>query len=326
MVACPACTQTDNSVERTYSVLDAATHLLPAGRDPVGHARLNEALRALFDGDRVDVRRCRSCGLWFAQPFVAGTAEIYNLVTGGCEFYPSRRFEFELTIRALRSRPGSPLLEVGAGDGAFLRRARDAGVLERALATEYDARALASLRLIPGVSTAQRSLPELAADSDERFDAICMFQVLEHLDSVDEVFAALRKLTAGRGQLFISVPNADSVTAQEELTGFWEMPPNHIGRWTTRAIERVADRHGFCVLERRVERQTRLARLWELAKYHFQGRAYDPSTLAGRVNGLPARAVRGPIKRALTVGDLIMLAPHYGRIPPRSQWFRLGVV
>ncbi len=323
MVACPACTGTNNSVARVYTVAEAANHLVPAGRDDARHRLLSADLRRLFGEDRVQVRNCDGCGFWFADPFVAGTAEIYNLITAGSELYPSERFEFGVTIESLGPRRLS-LLEIGAGDGAFLRAALRTGTAGRAFATEYDAGALSALRAIPGVRAEQRSPQQLAAETDERFDAICMFQVLEHLDSLDQVFGALRRLTATGGELFISVPNHASVTTQEELTGFWEMPPNHIGRWTGAAIESVAARHGFHVREHRYEPETALAGLWEMAKCRYQARAYRAPSLAGRVNNMSVRAVRGPVKRALAVWDLVMLAPHYGRIPPRSQWFRLG--
>jgi SAM-dependent methyltransferase len=151
-----------------------------------------------------------------------------------------------------------------------------------------------------------------------------MFQVLEHMDRSDEVFEAVRKLTKPDGQLFIGVPNDASVTWQEEHTGFWEMPPNHIGRWTRPAIESVASRHGFQVLDHRYEPSSSLAELWEMAKCRCQARAYDPRTLSGRVNAWPVRAVRGPVKRALAGWDLVLLSRNFGRIPPRCQWFRLG--
>jgi SAM-dependent methyltransferase len=323
MTPCPACAGADTTVEREHSVRDAATHLVPRHRDPARHARLCEELSALFGGDHVEVRRCVSCGFWFASPFVSGTAAIYNLITEGNELYPSNRFEFDLTLDALPARPLG-LLEIGAGDGAFLRKAAAAGIGGRLWATEYDDGALSAIRRLPGVEAFKLSPQELAESTVEQFEAVCMFQVLEHLDRIDGVFAALRRLTAPDGQLFIGVPNDASVTMQERLTGYWEMPPNHIGRWTRPAIESIAARHGFRVLDHRYESATALAALWEMAKYRCQARAYRSSSIAGRVNDLSVRAIRGPLKRALAGWDLLMLSPNYGRFPPRSQWFRLG--
>jgi SAM-dependent methyltransferase len=322
-IACPACRQTDTVIERRHTVQAAAEHLVPASRDRDRNERLRAELLELFGSDHVLVRRCNACGFWFASPYVSGTAEIYNLVTEGNEMYPADRFEFGLTLESLPSLQ-LDLLEIGAGDGAFIRKARAGGLSGRVCATEYDAGSLAALGSIPGVETFATSPQGLATTEPGTFDAVCMFQVLEHMDSSDQVFAALRKLTKPDGQLFIGVPNDASVTWQEQHTGFWEMPPNHIGRWTRPAIESLASRHGFRVLDHRYEPSSAFAELWEMAKCRCQARAYDPRTVSGRVNAWPVRAVRGPVKRALAGWDLVALSRHYGRIPPRCQWFRLG--
>jgi SAM-dependent methyltransferase len=320
--ACPACQATDTRIVHEHTVAEAAEHLVPASRDASRNGRLKHELEALFGGDIVYVRRCASCDFWFASPYVAGTPAIYNLITEGHELYPTNRFEFDLTIESLPKRE-LDLLEIGAGDGAFIRKARATGLTGRLCATEYDEGSLASLGAISGVETFGGS-PQGLADSDPgTFDAVCMFQVLEHMDRIDEVFTALRQLTAPDGQLFIGVPNDASVTFQEERTGFWEMPPNHIGRWSRAALESVAGRHGFRVLDHRYESAPQLAELWEMAKCRYQARAYRPRTVAGRVNAWPVRAARGPAKRLLAGWDLLMLAPSYGKVPPRCQWFRL---
>jgi len=111
------------------------------------------------------------------------------------------------------------------------------------------------------------------------------------------------------------------VTMQEAVTGFWEMPPNHVGRWSLRAIESASRRHGFRLKDHRLEANPPIPALWEMAKCRCQARAYDPRSLPGRVDALTMRPVRGGLKRALAAWDLLMLAPHLGKVPPRSQWF-----
>ncbi|MHB8694273.1 MAG: class I SAM-dependent methyltransferase [Solirubrobacteraceae bacterium] len=322
-ITCPACQETETTLARRHTVQAAAEHLIPMSRDGDRNARLQAELRGLFGAAYVDVRACATCGFWFADPFVAGTPEIYNLVTQGDELYPQNRFEFDLTLSALSSL-SLDLLEIGAGDGAFLRRARGGGLSGRICATEYDDGSLASIRAIAGVEAFKLGPIELAAAAPGRFDVVCMFQVLEHMDRLDEVFSSLRTLVAVDGQLFIGVPNDASVTWQEQHTGYWEMPPNHVGRWTRGALEHVGSRHGFRVLEHRYEPVSAGAGLWEMAKYRAQARAYDASTVTGRINSIAVRAVRGPAKRMVAIWDLAVLAPTYGKIPPRSQWFRLG--
>ena len=69
------------------------------------------------------------------------------------------------------------------------------------------------------------------------FDAVCMFQVLEHMNEVHRVFGAIARLVPADAQLFIAVPNAPWVAANEAQGLLWDMPPNHIGRWSWRSFE-----------------------------------------------------------------------------------------
>jgi SAM-dependent methyltransferase len=324
MPDCPACGCTSTRLIRSHSIEAAATHLIAPRQDPVRHGQLRIELARLWDAEQVEVRRCATCGFVFADPFVAATAEIYNLMSGGTARYPNDRFEFGATISTLK-RAGRPLrmLEIGTGLGAFMKKARLAGVVKESVTTEYDEAALESLRGLAGNTAFRGGITDLVLTQPEPFDAICMFQVLEHMDNPQGVFADLRALTAPGGALFIGVPNAESVEVQESLTGFWEMPPNHIGRWTLAAIKAAAEPAGFEVAEDRLEDASAAVELWRLAKCRWEARAYAPGSLGARINGIADRRIHGPLKRTLVAQDMVMLAPHLRRIPPQSHWFHL---
>lgn len=200
--------------------------------------RLRSYLETLWDGDTVEVRRCEACGFGFAWPHRAGDAAFYNLVTGADPEYPQDRWEFGRTAEALATDRSLTLLEAGAGDGAFLALLRDRLPGLDALALEYDDGALAALRE-RGFEASGKSLEELAADPAHhaRYDVICAFQALEHMDRPHDVLAAIDSLLAERGHVFLSVPNGAAIDAQERLTGFQDMPPNHVGRWSRSAFE-----------------------------------------------------------------------------------------
>jgi 2-polyprenyl-3-methyl-5-hydroxy-6-metoxy-1,4-benzoquinol methylase len=318
---CPACYGHARPLQR-HTAENAAKHFIPPQRDPQRYRQLEAKLRELWQADSVEMRQCSRCEFTFADPFLAGTPEIYNLITKSDEHYPRDRFEFGMTINALRDRKVR-LLEIGAGHGAFLQKAHTAGIIASAHATEYDIGAINRLQWLVNTTVSAEHFKELPMSLGP-FDAICMFQVLEHLDDPHGLFTKLAELATTTADLFISVPNSAGVFVQELLTGFWEMPPNHIGRWTIQAIESVALPHGFRIVDSQTdEDSSSLSRAWRMARYRFQARAYNEDSLAGHVSAINDRRVRGPLKRVMAIWDLAFLARHVRTIPPHSRWFHL---
>lgn len=322
---CPACRGVVERELLSISVSQAADHLVPPRRSPARHQALSAALSALWADTNARVLECERCGFGFAWPFIAGDAAIYNLVGGGHQHYPGDRYEFGVTVRAL-SRRGSRcrMLELGAGAGAFLSRAIAAGVAGDITALEYDDSAIRRLRALPRTTVVATDVQQFARTRPGPFDAICLFQVLEHLDRLDEVFAALRSLIASDGEVFIAVPNHERLAVQERLTSFLDMPPIHIGRWTKDALTAIAVRHDLEVLEHRTSDEGRLLGLWGLAKYRTEHLTRRQVGVASRVEAIGARPVRGLAKRIMAAGHFLTLAPHLPDVPPEVAWFRLG--
>jgi SAM-dependent methyltransferase len=308
----------------TFSVERAANHLIPPRRGVERNAELGEKLRQLWKADEVQIFRCCDCGFGFAQPFVAGTTRIYNLIGGADQHYPGERFEFTETVRALAKRARvERLLELGAGSGAFLEKVIQANLADHITAVEYGDSAVAGLRRLPGVSAIQGDVQELLERAPEAFDVICMFQILEHMDRLDSVFHALGTLSRRDTDLFIAVPNIDRIAVQEEITGFMDMPPVHIGRWTDDSLRIIAGRHGFRLAESRLNARPAPLELWDLAKYNLERRTRQAKNISSRVEQISFRPARGALKRTLAVWDLGMLVRHLGRIPPTTRLFRL---
>ncbi len=240
---CPVCGGESTAPIATHTAPEAVRHFEVGYGFADSHGRLLAYLERLWaPAGSVEVRRCGTCEFGFAWPHRAGDADFYNLVTGGTPEYPQERWEFGRTADAIGSGPARGslrVLEAGAGDGAFLGVLRDRlGEGLEATALEYDHGALDQLRA-RGFDARQGSLEDLAADPAQHgaYDVVCMFQALEHMDRPLEVRAAIVSLLGDGGQLFVSVPNGAAIDEQERLTGFWDMPPNHVGRWVRTAME-----------------------------------------------------------------------------------------
>lgn len=272
----------------------------------------------------MQIYQCDDCGFGFSHPFAAGTETIYNLITDGDAHYPRNRFEFTETVKRLSQRGQvDRLLELGAGSGAFLSKVIQANLAGHITAMEYDDSAIARLRRLPGVTVVQGDVQRLVEHSPEPFDVICMFQVLEHMDRLESVFEALYRLTKSGSEIFIGVPNSKHTRVEEELTGFMDMPPRHIGRWTDESLRLISGRHGFQFVESRLNHRSAPLELWDLAKFRLEQRTRRAENLAAKVEQIAFRPARGVLKRAMAVWDLAVLSPQLGKIPPTTRLFHL---
>lgn len=284
------------------------------------------SIQALWGGaDRVSVHDCGDCGFGFAVPYVAGDMAFYNLASGGNEHYPRDRWEFGRTIRALQALPGHlRLLEIGAGEGWFLRALKDTphGARFDATALEYDGGALRRLREA-GFHARPGAVTDLVPEK-EAFDVICMFQTLEHLDSVQETFAAMRRLIGRDGHIFISAPEKASMEREARAAGFTEMAPRHIGRWNRSSFECIARRQALRILEYELEPPwSRLQQAWLLAGYRVLARSGRCGTLEEKAQAFRFRPLRGGFKRSLALRWLPAMWQAAAPVPPHNQWVHL---
>jgi len=299
---CPVClSPSTDEVIRSHSIIAAAEHFVPAARSLDRNKRLIEILNRLWKGAQsVEVHRCRSCGFGFPIPYVAGDIEFYNVAYGESH-YPRDRWEFRQTIAALELRNGSgALLEVGAGEGWFLKMLQ-AGRLGKRYgmeALEYDRAAIMKLQH-RGFTAREGSIADLLNEpsQERRFAVICLFQTLEHMDRIDDAFRALRYLLADGGSIFISVPFGPGIDEQERVVEFWDMPPVHVGRWLANCFEIIAARHGLRVVEGRTGPPlSRTRQAWHRALSSVAARATRPGTVDHRINAVAYRPVRGALK------------------------------
>ncbi|PKB84265.1 MAG: hypothetical protein BZY88_00635 [SAR202 cluster bacterium Io17-Chloro-G9] len=115
------------------------------------------------------------------------------------------------------------ILEVGFGDGQFLRSLSKAGY--SVTGTEVSQWMLDEVR--DDLPDARLVLTDDPSGLDERFDAVCCFEVLEH---IQDPLALARSFPGDL--LYASVP--DPWRWYPKLTGryeYWDYPPNHLWRF-----------------------------------------------------------------------------------------------
>lgn len=201
-------------------------------------------LRASFDFDAFVILRCVSCNTLGYSPRVLGDGAYYTYLSQHIPwYYQEQRWEYPIALEMLRANRVRRFLEIGCGAGHFLRLARKHGIDGCGL--EIETTSLDAL-LADGFDVAAGPCAHWSM-----FDAILMFQVLEHLDSPYDLLARnLSRLCPG-GILVLSTPFAPSCAS---FAGHALLQPPHHG-WlpTRRAYDRLAERLGLRLLEARTD-------------------------------------------------------------------------
>ena len=304
---CPACLGTACRPFLLVTAEEAAQHFVTDERDHRRHDELVKIITELWQGSTCEIYICDECGFGFSIPFVAGNPSFYNVAYPGAS-YPSAKWEFSRTVKALQDDHSTDkaALEIGAGAGFFFDmvcgRFFDK---KRMLAIEFNDTARVRLheKGYNAIGCDFRS-PDVL-ETIGKFDYIFMFQCLEHMDKLEELFSSLRSLTQPSGKVFIAVPNLTRIQFQEESGSLLDMPPNHIGRWNLQAFEAVTGRHGFKVIGHEIEPFDVLEYVQQDVLYYFKKRAQQRGSFSNYTQRISLKWLR----RIAEAMAAVMLAP-----------------
>ncbi len=142
------------------------------------------------------------------------------------------------------------LLDIGCGVGNFLAAARDAGFDVTGI--EFNQNAVQFAQQHYGLRSVFPLRPEdfRATHPAEQFDVVTFFEVLEHQQDPQRFLDLARDCLTGRGFVALSVPNRDRWQKGADTLDY---PPNHLTRWSPRALRNFLERNGFEVLSLRQE-------------------------------------------------------------------------
>jgi len=233
-----------------------------------GEARLAREIRADLGADRVRFLACGACGVEFAEPMRAWSAANYPDEEYGLAWDQLRALELLPASRPLR------LLEIGCAEGRFLERAAAQG--HRATGLDFKAGDVRAARA-RGLDAREGDVAALRAvlEPGDRFQAVAMFQIIEHLTDPDALFGDLATVAAPGALLIVGCPSPRRYSRRvphPERVGrsdFWDWPPQHTLRWGERSLRCFLVRHGW-----RVERA-------EHEPYSLRGAAAHVAGLRG---------------------------------------------
>jgi SAM-dependent methyltransferase len=151
------------------------------------------------------------------------------------------------SIRQRLPRPVTSYLDVGCGDGRFLRAMEQVGLnRSRLYGLELDRRIADRLRG-EGYQVDCARVEDSSLIADGALDLITMFHVIEHVDRPDTIVAKLARWLAPGGVLAIETPNRDSLDARFFQRTFWGGYhfPRHWHLFTTEGLLRLLAQSGL---------------------------------------------------------------------------------
>ncbi|MEY3942103.1 MAG: hypothetical protein RIR07_989 [Bacteroidota bacterium] len=213
----------------------------------------------MVSGEEFQVSFCTDCGLGITSPrpdeigpyyespaytsHSDSTSGLFGTLYGWARSWAARG-KVKLIQRSTKASKGS-LLDYGCGVGVFTAKAERAGWSVHGIELSPTARALAQNKLRTGSVVAHRAeLPE------QRYDAVTLFHVLEHLDDPKETLRWIRERLNSGGALIVAVPNWEAPDAKHygRYWAAWDVPI-HYWHFNKAAMARLAQETGWFVEE-----------------------------------------------------------------------------
>jgi SAM-dependent methyltransferase len=140
------------------------------------------------------------------------------------------------------------LLDVGCGDGRFLKHAKEQGF--EVWGIDFDKKSVENVKRNLGIDTvfamSLEEFYEYAKEKNLKFDVITFFEVLEHQDKPREFLEKVKGLLREEGYIAGSVPNRERLFVEMDWKYFHgDYPPHHFLRFSKSSLEKALNFAGF---------------------------------------------------------------------------------
>ncbi|MBD2385334.1 class I SAM-dependent methyltransferase [Cylindrospermum sp. FACHB-282] len=212
--------------------------------------------------EEIYLYRCNQTNLMFFVPFdIAGSDKLYEQLEKYDWYYMPEKWEHNVALQDLEN--CQKVVEVGCGRGAFVERLCTKLKLD-AQGIELNSNAVKYAQK-KGIPVLKLDVHDFSIDMANYFDAVCSFQVLEHISDPYIFLESLIKLVKPGGNLIISVPNAESFLKRIE-NHLLDQPPHHMTRWSQKSFDSLTSIFPLRVKKFRIE---------PLATYHVDSYLSD---------------------------------------------------
>lgn len=147
----------------------------------------------------------------------------------------------ERLTRGIRADDAVRVLDFGCGFGGFVEACNHFGFRAIGVDRSIGRRSGCAIEIYPS----------LDALGDQKFHAITLFEVLEHLDQPSETLRLLSTFLLPEGILVLETPDCTGVTGIQTRSDYLKVHPlEHINVFTHKTLRSIAERNGFEFLPR----------------------------------------------------------------------------
>lgn len=192
---------------------------------------------------KIELYQCNDTGYRFYQPDgIWGDGKFYEqLQENNSWYYSVARWEHKEALALISTE--HKVLEIGCGDGAFLKMMSQNGI-RQIEAIELNEKA-ANIARSAGFNVKLEPIETFAEKNNGQYDVICSFQVLEHIYEVKSFLDASLLVLKRGGKMIIAVPNNNPYIYENDLNHTLNLPPHHAGLWNKEVFEKLQNFYGI---------------------------------------------------------------------------------
>ena len=195
-------------------------------------SRANISTAKFFKQPEINVCKCNSCELLYYSPQILGDGAFYEELQNYEGYYLEEKTDYLEASKYVKE--SDNVLEIGCGAGFFTNYIK----AKSYTGIEYNDQAI-SIAQSKNLNVVKQSIQAHALDNFEKYDVVCFFQVLEHIDTPNEFIQDALKCLKKGGKLIFAVPAEDSFIA-DAINLYLNMPPHHVSKWKDKVFEKIA--------------------------------------------------------------------------------------
>lgn len=195
-----------------------------------------DATRFFVNTPQITINKCEESGYRFFAPLgIAGDGQFYaDLQANRYNYYSADKWEYTKALPYIQK--GDKVLEIGCATGLFLTQMKEKGAEVEGIELNHSALEIARKA---GFTVHDKLIEDFAPDNAGKYDAVCFFQVLEHITEVKPFLDNVLKVVRKGGKIIIAVPNSNPYLFRYDKIDAFNLPPHHTGLWDRQTFERL---------------------------------------------------------------------------------------